>query len=205
MVGRQLKTAPLADWKTWLRWRLFDDAASDLSKPFRDEDFHFNKTVLSGVQEQQPRWETCATDVDRELGEALGQLFVEKYFPPESKRRMQELVANLRATLGESLDRADWLAPETRKNAAAKLEAFYAKIGYPDKWRGYSGVTIDRKTYFENMRAASLNNDLYRLSKIGQAAGPQRLGHDAAHRQRLLQPPAQRDRVPGRHSPVPLL
>jgi predicted metalloendopeptidase len=166
--GRQLDAVPLADWKTWLRWRLFDDAAAELSKPFRDEDFYFNKTVLTGVKEQEPRWEICATNVDRELGEALGQLFVEKYFPPESKRRMTELVANLRATLGESLDKADWLTPETRKNAAAKLEAFYAKIGYPDKWRDYSAVNVTRTSYFEDVRAASLNNRLYRLSKIGK-------------------------------------
>jgi predicted metalloendopeptidase len=166
--SHQLDAVPLADWKTWLRWRLFHDAASDLAKPFRDEDFHFSKTVLTGVTEQQPRWELCTARVDAELGDALGQIFVRKYFPPESKRRMQELVANLRATLGESIEKADWLAPETRKNAAAKLEAFYAKIGYPDRWRDYSAVTIARKSYFANVRATSLNNRLYRLSKIGK-------------------------------------
>ncbi len=167
-VSHQLEAVPLADWKTWLRWRLFDDGASELSKPFRDEDFYFRKTVLTGVKEQEPRWETCTNAVDSELGEALGQLFVEKYFPPESKRRMQELVRNLRTSLGDSLEKADWLEPETRKNAAAKLDAFYAKIGYPDRWRDYSAVNITRKSYFENVRAASLNNRLYRMSKIGK-------------------------------------
>ena len=167
-VGHQVDTVPLADWKTWLRWRLFNDAASDLSKPFRDEDFYFSKTVLTGVKEQEPRWETCAKEVDGDLGDALGQIFVEKYFPPESKRRMQELVHNLRATLGDSLEKADWLDPETRKNAAAKLEAFYSKIGYPDRWRDYSTVSISRKSYFENARVAGLGNYLYRLSKIGK-------------------------------------
>ena len=166
--SHQLDAVPLADWKTWLRWRFFDGAASDLAQPFRDEDFHFNRTVLNGVTEQQPRWEICTTTVDRELGDALGELFVRQYFPPRSKQRMQELVANLRAALGEELARADWLAPETRKNAAAKLEAFYAKIGYPDKWRDYSGVTITRKSYFDDITATTLDNRLYRLSKIGQ-------------------------------------
>jgi predicted metalloendopeptidase len=166
--SHQLDAVPLADWKTWLRWRLFDDAASDLAKPFRDEDFYFNRTVLTGAKEQPPRWETCTTTVDRSLGDALGRRFAEKYFPPRSKQRMTELVANLRATLGEELAAASWLDPETRKNAAAKLDAFYAKIGYPDKWRDYSAVTITRKSYFDDVRAASLNNRLYRLSKIGK-------------------------------------
>jgi predicted metalloendopeptidase len=163
-----IDTAPLAEWRTWLRWRLFDRAAADLSQPFRDEDFHFRQTVLNGVTEQQPRWETCSTVVDREMGDALGEVFVEKYFPPESKRRMLDLVANLRAALAEELDRADWLSQETRKNAAVKLEAFYPKIGYPDRWRDYSGVTITRRSYFANVIATTLANRLYRLSKIGK-------------------------------------
>jgi putative endopeptidase len=166
--SHQLDAVPLADWKTWLRWRLFDDSATELSKPFRDEDFHFNRTVLAGVKEEPPRWETCTIATDRLLGDALGRQFVEKYFPPRSKQRMQELVTNLRATLGEELKNADWLAPETKKNAAAKLDAFYAKIGYPDKWRDYSGVTITRKSYFDDVRGASLDNRLYRISKIGK-------------------------------------
>ena len=166
--SHQLDALPLADWKTWLRWRLFDGSASDLAQPFRDEDFHFNRTILNGVTEQQPRWEICTIAVDRELGDALGERFVQKYFPPESKKRMLELVANLRTALGEELKEADWLTPETRRNAAAKLEAFYAKIGYPDKWRDYSGVTITRKSYFGDVTATTLDNRLYRLSKIGQ-------------------------------------
>ena len=166
--SRQLDAVSLADWKTWLRWRLLDGAAADLSQPFRDEDFHFNQTVLNGVTEQQPRWEICTATVDRELGDALGEFFARQYFPPQSKRRMKELVDNLRATLGEELGTAAWLTPETRKNATAKLDAFYAKIGYPDKWRDYSAVAIARNSYFGDVAAASLGNRLYRLSKIGQ-------------------------------------
>jgi putative endopeptidase len=164
----QLGAAPLADWKTWLRWRVTDGAASQLSKPFRDEEFHFRRTVLNGVKEQLPRWETCTEVIDRGMGDALGALFVEKYFPAESKRRVKEMVENLRATLGEELEKADWLAPETRKNAVVKLEAFFAKIGYPDRWRDYSAVKIERTSYFQNVRAAALNNRLYRVSKIGK-------------------------------------
>lgn len=166
--NRQLTAAPLEDWKTWLRWRLLNLAAPHLSKPFADQEFHFSGTVLRGVKEPQPRWQTCTVAVDFAMGEALGEAFVRKHFPAEAKRRLNELVDNLRATLREELERAGWLAPDTRKNAIAKLNAFVAKIGYPDKWRDYSGLNVDRKSYFENARAAGLYNRLYPLAKIGK-------------------------------------
>jgi putative endopeptidase len=159
---------PLSDWKTWARWRIVSRAAEHLSKAFRDQDFHFSSTVLRGVKEQQPRWELCTNTLDRSLGDAVGQLYVRRYFPPEAKRRALELVENLRAALSEQLDSSEWLAAETRKNAVAKLAAFTAKIGYPDRWRDYSGVKIGRGSYFENVRAAALANRLYNLAKIGK-------------------------------------
>jgi predicted metalloendopeptidase len=164
----QLTAAPLSNWKTWLRWRLLNGSANHLSKPFRDQDFAFSGTILTGVKEQLPRWQECANTVDRTLGDALGQVFVAKHFPPAAKKRMNELVENLRLALREQLQTADWLAPETRKNAVAKLNAFVAKIGYPDRWRDYSAVKTDRTAYFESIRAASLNNRLYQLAKIGK-------------------------------------
>ncbi|MGC4055546.1 MAG: M13 family metallopeptidase [Paludibaculum sp.] len=167
-LNAQLTAASLADWKTWTRWRTVSSAADMLPKAFEEEDFRFSRTVLAGVKEQQPRWQTCTNAVDRNLGEALGEVFVKKHFPPEAKRRMNELVENLRVALREQLQAADWLTPETRKNAVAKLNAFVPKVGYPDKWRDYSAVKVDPKAYFENTRAASLNNRLYQLSKIGK-------------------------------------
>ncbi len=164
----QLTALPLDDWKTWLRWRLVNGAADYLSKPFRDEDFAFSGTVLTGVKEQLPRWQQCANTVDRTLGDALGQVFVAKHFPPAAKKRMNELVENLRITLREELENADWLAPETKKNAVAKLNAFAAKIGYPDRWRDYSKVDIQRGSFYQSLRAAGLNNRMYQLSKIGK-------------------------------------
>jgi putative endopeptidase len=166
--NHQLSAVPVEDWKTWLRWRVLNLATSNLSKPFATEDFHFTSTVLRGIKEQQPRWQTCTAEVDLALGDALGEAFVRKHFTPEAKRRMNELVENLRATLREELERADWLAPETRKNAIAKLNAFVAKIGYPDKWRDYSALKIERKSYFDNVRAAELYDRQYQLSKIGR-------------------------------------
>ena len=164
----QLTAVPVEDWKTWLRWRLVNGPAANLSKPFADASFGFHSGVLLGVKEQMPRHEFCGTIVDRMLGEALGQVWVKKHFPPAAKQRMNELVENLRATLREELLAAEWLTPETRKNAVAKLEAFTPKVGYPDKWRDYSSVKIDAKAFYENVSAASAFQRRYQLAKIGQ-------------------------------------
>ncbi len=163
-----LTSTPVDDWKAWIRWRLLRGASSFLAKPFADEAFYFNSTVLTGVKEQLPRWQTCANAVDSSLGDALGAVFVQKHFPPAAKKRMTELVENLRATLREQLQSADWLQPETRKNAVAKLNAFVAKIGYPDRWRDYSQMKIGRKNFYENVRAAGANSRAYQLAKIGK-------------------------------------
>ena len=164
----QLNAVSLGDWKTWLRWRLVNGQAANLSKPFRDESFRFSGTVLTGVKEKEPRGETCSQVVDRMLGDAVGEIFVKKHFTAEAKRRMSELVENMRATLREELEKADWLAPETRKNAIAKLAAFTPKVGYPDRWRDYTGVKIDRAAFYENIRSAGEAQRRYQMSKIGQ-------------------------------------
>jgi putative endopeptidase len=166
--NRLLTTTPVEEWKTWIRWRLVRGASAFLAKPFADESFYFNSTVLSGVKEQLPRWETCTNAVDSSLGDALGAVFVQKHFPPAAKKWMTELVENLRSTLREQLESADWLQPETRKNAVAKLNGFVAKIGYPDRWRDYSQLKIERKSYYENVRGAGVNSRTYQLAKIGK-------------------------------------
>jgi putative endopeptidase len=166
--NQQLTAAPLDEWKTWLRWRGLNATADRLSKPFVDETFHFRSTVLQGVTEQQPRWRTCTSIVDAAMGEALGSMYVEKHFPPQAKQRAKELVGNLRATLGDQIQHADWLTPETRKSALAKLEAFAEKIGYPDTWRDYSGLRIDRKSYFDDLRAATVFQRRFEFAKIGK-------------------------------------
>jgi predicted metalloendopeptidase len=167
-LEQQMTTTPIADWKTWLRWRLVSAAAPTLSKAFVDEGFRFNRTVLNGVKEQEPRWQTCANTIDGTMGDALGELFVKKHFPPDAKKRMLELVENLRSSLREELQNAAWLDPATRSSAVAKLNAFVPKIGYPDKWRDYEQVRIAPKTYFANVRNAALVNRRYQLAKIGK-------------------------------------
>ena len=168
LLNEQLTAAPIEDWKTWLRWRIITGAAEYLPGKFADEDFRFASTVLRGVKEKQPRWQICAQQVDGSLGEALGQLFVAKHFPPTAKKRMNELVDNLKATLGEELAAAPWLSPETRTQAVKKLNAFVAKIGYPDKWRDYADVKVNPKQYFESITSANVGARRHNLAKIGK-------------------------------------
>jgi predicted metalloendopeptidase len=163
-----LASVPIDDWKLWLRWRVLKVSAPYLSKPIVDEEFHFSRGVLAGVQEQLPRSQTCVQVVDRDMGDALGEAYVARYFPPEAKQRMSIMVANLRAEMREKLQNADWLEPQTRQSAVKKLDAFTVKIGYADRWRDYSTLTIDRTTYFENVRAAWQHAEQYRLAKIGK-------------------------------------
>ena len=164
----QLQDAPVDTWKTWLRWRVIDDRSDYLAKPFYDEWFHFERTVLSGVAVQQPRWKVCVSSTDATLGEALGRLYVEKHFPPEAQRRMRQLVANMRAALGEELQAAEWLAPETRANAMRKLATFDPRIGYPVKWRDYSGVQVTRGGYLAGKESAIVEERRLSASKIGK-------------------------------------
>ncbi len=166
--NRQLQNAPVETWKTWLRWRVIDDRADYLAKPFYDEWFHFERTVLSGVTVQQARWKVCVSSTDATLGEALGRLYVDKHFPPEAQRRMQELVANMRAALGEELQSAEWLAPETRVNAMRKLATFDPRIGYPVKWHDYSGVQVTRGSYLADKESAIVDERRLNAAKIGK-------------------------------------
>ena len=164
----QLASVATDDWKVWLRWRTLAISAPYLAKPVADESFHFSSTVLNGIQESRPRWQPCAQMVDRDLSDALGQAYVEKYFPPEAKRRMLQLVENLRAAMREEIEQAAWMTPATKKNAVVKLTALKVKVGYPDKWRDYSTLVVSRDTYFENVRTAWTHGQHYEIAKIGQ-------------------------------------
>ncbi len=165
---KELASTPLAVWKTYLRWRLVQGAATNLSSAFDNEAFEFNGKVLQGVKEQLPRWQRCAQAVDRGLGEALGQAFVEKYFPPAAKKRMDELVNNLKLTLAQELRNAGWLSSETRRQAVAKLDGILPKIGYPDKWKDYAGVNLRNDRYPENLLSVRSYHRRRDLDKIGK-------------------------------------
>ncbi len=167
-VDKQLTGAPLADWKTYLRWHLIHGAAPRLSSKFVDEDFNFFGRTLTGATEILPRWKRCVQASDRQLGEALGQTYVEKNFPPQAKARALEMVHNLIAALRDDLSTLDWMGPATRKQALAKLDAIALKIGYPDKWRDYSAFTVDRGPYVMNYFRGNAFEFHRRLDKIGK-------------------------------------
>jgi putative endopeptidase len=152
-LERQIKETPLADWKVYLKWQLLNSVASSLSQPFVDEDFAFNGNYLAGVKELKLRWKRCAESTDQLLGEALGKKYVEKYFPPEAKARMQEMVRNLLAAMRDDILSRPWMSDETKEKAMAKIATFNPKIGYPDKWKDYSHVEIRRDAFFEDMIA----------------------------------------------------
>jgi putative endopeptidase len=162
-----LAATPVEDWKVYLKWGVLRGSAGSLSTPFVKSQFKFS-SVLSGQQVQSPRDERMTSLVDGSLGELLGQLYVAKYFTPAAKAYMVGLVNNLKVTLGDRIKRLDWMTPETKERALKKLNAFTVKIGYTDKWETYSGLAIDRKDYFGNLRRISTwsyNDMVGRLGK----------------------------------------
>ena len=163
-----LKTQPVEVWKEKEALGVINDAASDLSKPFRDAHFKFYGTVLNGQKQQQPRWKIMTEDVDGGLGELLGQLYVDKYFTPDAKKRMLDLVNNLQSVYKDRIEKLDWMSPETKKQALEKLAAFTKKIGYPDKWKKYDDVVIVKNAFYQNEQAIAKHNYKLMVEKIGK-------------------------------------
>ncbi len=167
-MNQQLSSVPLPDWKIYLRWHVIHANAPALPEKFVEENFDFYDRKLSGTKEMLPRWKRCVQSTDRNLGEALGQVYVDKYFPPAAKARAKEMVNNLIAALRADIPTLSWMGPETKKEALAKLEAFTVKIGYPDKWRDYAKLPIDRSSYDANVRRSVEFEYARQLGKIGE-------------------------------------
>jgi putative endopeptidase len=167
-VDKQLATTSLADWKTYLRWHLINSTAASLSEPFVDEDFNFKGKVLQGTQENLERWKRCVRYTDSGLGEALGQVYVKKAFSPQAKAHALEMVHNLEAALKDDITTLPWMSEATRQQAIGKLEAFAEKIGYPDKWRDYSKLKIDRGPYVLDVLRARMFEFNRDLAKVGK-------------------------------------
>jgi putative endopeptidase len=167
-MNHQLASASVADWKTYLKWHLLHGNAQTLSENFVQENFNFYGKTLSGTKEIQPRWKRCVQSTNANLGEALGEVYVQKYFPPAAKARAKGMVNNLIAALRSDIPTLTWMGPETKKQAIAKLEAFTVKIGYPDKWRDYSKLMIDRTSYNGNVQRGREFEEAWQLSKIGK-------------------------------------
>jgi putative endopeptidase len=167
-VDGALASASLDDWKTYLRWHFIHNAAHTISKKFVDENFDFYGRQLTGAKENLPRWRRCVQATDASLGEALGQFYVQRYFPPEAKARALVLVRNLTAALREDLASLDWMSPATREQAIHKLDKMNLKIGYPDKWRDYSKFRVDRGSYVDNVTRGDAFEVARDLAKIGK-------------------------------------
>ncbi|MSU69324.1 MAG: M13 family peptidase [Opitutaceae bacterium] len=167
-LDAQLAATPVADWQAYLRWHLLHASAPYLSTAFVDENFAFYSKTLTGQEKQRERWKRVLSRVDLSIGEALGQLYVAEYFPPESKARMLKLVGNLQVALRERLKTLEWMDEPTRALALKKLAAFTVKIGYPDKWIDYSPLVIDRGSYVLNVQRASEFDVRRDLAKIGK-------------------------------------
>jgi putative endopeptidase len=167
-MNEELSSVALSDWKIYLRWHVIHATAPELPERFVNENFDFYDRKLTGTKEILPRWKRCVQSTDRNLGEALGQVYVDKYFPPAAKAHAKEMVNNLVAALREDIPTLSWMGPETKKEALGKLEAFTVKIGYPDKWRDYSKLAIAPTFYAANVRRSVEFEFARQLAKIGK-------------------------------------
>ncbi len=167
-LDHDLATVPLSEWKTYLRWHLVHALAPDLSTPFVDENFAFYGRTLTGAQQIQPRWQRCVQAADQHLGEALGQKYVARTFPPSAKAAALKMVHNLIAILRADIETLPWMQPATRQAALHKLDKMAIKIGYPDRWRSYAAYRVVAGPYVENIVAGdkfSFHRDLARIGK----------------------------------------
>jgi putative endopeptidase len=167
-VDAMLADVPLETWKTWLRFRTIDDASPYLSNAFAERNFEFYGKTLRGQKEMQERWKRVLGALNGSMGEGFGQLYVEQAFPPESKAKMEELVGNLMASLKTRLENLEWMSEDTKAKAIEKWSSFTPKVGYPDKWRDWSGLEVSDESYAGNLLAASAFNYRYMLDKIGK-------------------------------------
>ena len=168
-IGKLLNESNIEHIKAYLAWNVLNDAASFLSDKFVNERFDFYGRTLSGKQELRARWKRVINTVDGVLGEAVGQMYVDKYFPKEAKERMLNLVDNLKFALGERINGNTWMSDETKKKAIEKLNTFHVKIGYPDKWRDYSKLHIEHDSYYANILRSNRFENEYQFAKIGKA------------------------------------
>jgi putative endopeptidase len=166
-AAMMVRDVPIDDWKTYLRWGTVHAAAPWLSSAFVNENFHFSGEVMTGAKELQPRWKRALDATNRNLGEALGMLYVKKFFSPLAKARALEMVENLKAAFRERIRTRAWMSEKTKDKALAKLDAFRVKIGYPDKWTDYSKLDIDRASIIANLGRASQFEFKRDIDRIG--------------------------------------
>ncbi|MCP5063102.1 MAG: M13 family metallopeptidase [Ignavibacteriae bacterium] len=167
-VGKMISEVPLDNWKTYLKWNLVRSMSPYLNSAFVNERFAFTGKFLNGQKEMRPRWKRVQGTTSGALGEAIGQLYVEKYFPPEAKARAKKIVESLIVSMGESISSLEWMSEETKVEAQKKLSGFGVKIGYPDKWRDYSELEITNDSYVQNVMNSNYFDHKETLSKINK-------------------------------------
>ena len=167
-LNELLKTVPMDTWKTYLRCHLLSNTAGALSNNFVLASFNYNGKTLSGQKQLKARWERIYQVIDGNIGEALGQLYVKKYFTAEAKQKMLDLVNNLQTAFENRIQKLEWMSDSTKQKAVAKLHTFIKKIAFPDKWRDYSKVTIKRSNFFESILSCSKNAYDHEIAKVGQ-------------------------------------
>lgn len=167
-AGELFKSAPIEDWKAYLRWHFVRNMAPTLSSDFVNENFRFYEAVLRGTKQIKPRWKRVIAETDEVLGESLGKLYVAEHFPPEAKARALEMVNNVKEAVSDRIKSLEWMDEPTKQEALKKLAAFTVKIGYPDKWRDYSLLKIDRESYAQNVIRGNMFEAERQLKKIGK-------------------------------------
>jgi endothelin-converting enzyme/putative endopeptidase len=167
-LSRRLQTEPLATWKAYLRFHVANAFAPYLSRPFVAEDFAFHRQYLEGARRIQPRWKRCEALVDQQLGEALGRAFVDRVFAPATKEATVAMVRRIESVMERRLQTRDWMSPQTRAAALAKLHAIRNKVGYPDRWRDYSALHVERGDFAGNVQRAAAFELARQLGKIGR-------------------------------------
>ena len=167
-VGQMLTSRPLSDWKTYLRYHALKDAAVYLAAPFENEKFDFFGRTLNGAPQQEPRWQRVAKRMDDQVGYAVGQLYVEKYFPPAVKSRLDGMIETMKTVLHDRIQNLEWMTAETKAKALEKLATYRVMVGAPPQWRDYSALQVDRGNYYASSRAASYFETKRQLAKFGR-------------------------------------
>jgi putative endopeptidase len=165
-LNKMVKSVSYDDWRAYLQWKLIHAFAPYLNDAVEQENFHFYSEVLRGVKQMQPRWKRAVGTIDHQMGEALGKLYVEKYFTPDAKKKMDSLVKNLMDSYRERIESRKWMGDATKKEAQAKLATVRPKIGYPDKWRDYSAMEIGTDSYLDNVRRSEAFDTKYRVDRL---------------------------------------
>ena len=171
-LGPLVRSVPVADWQAWLRFKTLKRYAPFLTAAIVQEDFAFEGGVLKGTEENRPRWKRGVELASEELGDLVGKAYVERHFPPSSRARMDRMIADLREAYGKSIDELAWMTPETKQAAQAKLAKFRSKIGYPDRWKDYSSVSIVANDLVENLRHTRAFAHSYDAAKLGKPVDP---------------------------------